>query len=76
MRGRSGVSSAHEQKNVVEERLKIGKADGPGGRWYRDQMGFTNPGNPTLWITTFWRPQAGYNPVSMVRSLDDAQRQA
>jgi RNA polymerase sigma factor (sigma-70 family) len=59
-----------DQKNVVEQRLKIGKADGPGGRWYRDQMGFTNPGGPTLWVTTFWSPQAGYNPVSTVRSHD------
>jgi RNA polymerase sigma factor (sigma-70 family) len=59
-----------DQKNVVEQHLKIGKAEGPGGRWYRDQMGFTNPGGPTLWITTFWSPQAGYNPVSMLRSHD------
>jgi RNA polymerase sigma factor (sigma-70 family) len=59
-----------EQKKEVEKRLKISQADGPGGRWYRDQMGFTNPGGPTLWVTTMWSPQAGNNPVSMVRSLD------
>ena len=56
-----------EQKRVVEQRLKIGQADGPGGRWYRDQMGFGNPGGPMLWVTTIWSPQAGYNPVSMVQ---------
>ena len=64
--GRTGA----EQKNAVEQRLRISKADGPGGRWFRDQMGFTNPGGPTLWITTFWSPQAGYLPVSMVRSFE------
>ncbi len=59
-----------EQKDVVERRLKVGQADGPGGRWYRDQMGFTNPGGSMLWVTTLWSPQAGYNPVRMVRTLD------
>ena len=59
-----------ELKNAVEQRLRISKADGPGGRWFRDQMGFTNPGGPTLWITTFWSPQSGYLPVSMVRSFE------
>jgi RNA polymerase sigma factor (sigma-70 family) len=59
-----------EQKNAVEQRLKISQADGPGGRWYRDRMGFTNQGGPTLWVTTLWSPEAGYNPVSMVWSLD------
>jgi hypothetical protein len=59
-----------EQKKVVEERLKISQADGPGGRWYRDQMGFGNPGRPMLWITTLWSPQAGYLPVSMARAHD------
>ena len=59
-----------EQKKVVEQRLKIGQADGPGGRWYRDQMGFGNPGQPMLWITTIWSPQSGYNPVTMVRAHD------
>ena len=57
-----------EQKNVVEQRLKISQADGPGGRWFRDHMGFMNPGGPTMWITTLWSPQAGYLPVSTVRS--------
>ena len=56
------------QKKVVEERLKIGQADGPGGRWFRDQMSFQNPGGPTLWVTTVWSPQAGYLPVSTVQS--------
>ena len=59
-----------EQKNVVEQRLKIYQADGPGGRWYRDQMSFTNPDGSTLWVATVWSPQAGYNAVSMVRTLD------
>ena len=58
------------QKKAVEETLKISKADGPGGRWYRDQMGFTNPGNPMVWVTTVWSPQAGYNPASMVRTFE------
>jgi len=59
-----------EQKKVVEERLRIGQSDGPGGRWYREQMWFTNPGGPMLWVTTLWSPQAGYNPVSMVMAID------
>ncbi len=59
-----------EQKNIVEQRLKLGQTDGPGGRWYRQQMGFNNPRGPMLWITTLWSPQAGYNPVSMVTALD------
>jgi RNA polymerase sigma factor (sigma-70 family) len=57
-----------EQKKVVEERLNVSRGDGPGGRWYREQMGFTNPGGPMLWVTTLWSPQAGYNPVSTVQS--------
>jgi len=59
-----------DQKNIVVQRLRIGQSDGPGGRWYREQMGFTNPGGSMLWVTTLWSPQAGYNPVSMVRALD------
>ncbi len=59
-----------DQKKVAEERLKIGQADGPGGRWYRQQMSFTNPAGPMLWVTTLWDPQAGYNPVSMVMAHD------
>jgi sugar lactone lactonase YvrE len=55
-----------DQKRVVEQGLKIAKADGPGGRWYRDQMEFTNPGRPTRWVSTLWSPQAGYNPVRIV----------
>ena len=59
-----------DQRKAVEERLKVGQADGPGGRWYRQQMNFTNPAGPTLWVTTLWSPQAGYNPVSMVMAHD------
>ena len=59
-----------DQKKVVEERLQIGQADGPGGRWYRQQMNFTNLAGPVLWATTLWSPQAGYNPVSMVMTHD------
>jgi RNA polymerase sigma factor (sigma-70 family) len=59
-----------EPKKLVEERLKISQADGPGGRWYRDQMGFTAPNQPTLWVTTLWSPLAGYNPVQIVKSFD------
>ena len=66
LRGELGA----EQKKVLEERLKIEQADGPGGRWYREQMGFTNPAGPMLWVTTMWSPQAGYNPVSKVMAHD------
>ncbi|MDR3618041.1 MAG: sigma-70 family RNA polymerase sigma factor [Paludisphaera borealis] len=59
-----------EQKNVVEQRLKISKADGPGGTWYRNQMGFTGGSGPMRWVTRVWSPQAGYNPVSSVSTLD------
>jgi RNA polymerase sigma factor (sigma-70 family) len=59
-----------QQKNVVEQRLKIDQADGPGGRWYRDQMSFANPNGSMLWITTVWSPQAGYNPVSKVTTFN------
>jgi RNA polymerase sigma factor (sigma-70 family) len=66
LRGESGA----EQKNVAEQRLKIGKADGPGGKWYREQVRFTNPGGPILWVSTLWSPQAGYNPVSRTMTAD------
>ncbi len=59
-----------EQKKIVEERLKLGQSEGPGGRWYREQMWFTNPGGSMLWVTTLWSPQSGYNPVSKVMALD------
>ncbi len=66
LRGELGV----QQKDAVAQRLKISKADGPGGRWYREEMGFTAPGGPMLWISTVWSPQAGYNPVSMTSAFD------
>ncbi|WP_406699717.1 sigma-70 family RNA polymerase sigma factor [Singulisphaera sp. Ch08] len=59
-----------EQKKGVEQRLNVGQADGPGGRWYRQQMGLGDQNGAMLWITTLWSPQAGYNPVSMVVALD------
>jgi RNA polymerase sigma factor (sigma-70 family) len=65
LRGESGA----EAERIVKERLKLAKAEGPGGRWYREQMGFGNPGEPVFWVTTLWSPQAGYNPVSHVRAL-------
>src|SRR5262249_1337071 len=40
------------QKTAVEERLRVSEADGPGGRWYREQMRFGNPGGPMSWATT------------------------
>jgi RNA polymerase sigma factor (sigma-70 family) len=66
MRGDLGA----EQKKMIEERLKLTQADGPGGTWYRDQMGFGNPGGRMYWVTTLWSPQAGFNPVRMVGTLD------
>ncbi len=59
-----------QQKDAVERRLNISAAEGPGGRWYRDQMAFDNPGGPMLWMTTLWSPQAGYNPVSTSMALE------
>ena len=59
-----------EQKDVVEKRLKVSQADGPGGRWYHEQMGFTGAGGSMVWITTLWSPEAGYHPVSKVATLD------
>jgi hypothetical protein len=59
-----------ERKKLFEERLTIEQAEGPGGRWYRDRLGFGNPGGPMFWATTLWSPQAGYNPVSKVTTLD------
>jgi hypothetical protein len=55
-RGRSGASWGAGQKEVVEQRLRVGQADGPGGRWYLHQMGFTGEAGPMLWVTTLWSP--------------------
>jgi RNA polymerase sigma factor (sigma-70 family) len=60
----------NEPKPGDEPRLKIERADGPGGRWYRAQMGFTAPGALMLWVSTLWSPQAGYNPASMITTRD------
>jgi RNA polymerase sigma factor (sigma-70 family) len=67
LRGELGA----EQKDVVEKGLKIRKAEGPGGLWYRVEMKFGGPGLERMqWIATVWSPQAGYNPVRSVGTLD------
>jgi RNA polymerase sigma factor (sigma-70 family) len=66
LRGELGA----DQKQTTEDGLRIAQSDGPGGRWYQDQMGFTNPAGPMLWVTTLWSPLAGYNPVRMVVAHD------
>jgi RNA polymerase sigma factor (sigma-70 family) len=58
-----------EFKDIVAQRLKISRADGPDGRWYREQMGYTNGRGPILWASTLWSPEAGYHPVSTVRTV-------
>jgi Tol biopolymer transport system component len=58
-----------DTKKLIDERLTIAQAEGPGGRWYREQMGFGDQGKPLLWVTTLWSPEAGYLPVSSARAL-------
>jgi hypothetical protein len=56
-------------KKALEERLELGQADGPGGKWYRHRMGYDGGPGRMLWVTTLWSPQAGYNPVRSVSAL-------
>ncbi len=58
-----------QQKAVFEQRFQLASAEGPGGRWYREQMGFDSPGGSMLWITTLWSPEAGYNPASRISAI-------
>ncbi|QEH37761.1 ECF RNA polymerase sigma factor SigW [Aquisphaera giovannonii] len=62
-----GLQGAESLKTVAE-RLRLLRAAGPGGTWYCGSMSFGNPGEASLTATTVWSPQAGYNPVSHVRT--------
>ncbi|WP_206107904.1 sigma-70 family RNA polymerase sigma factor [Paludisphaera rhizosphaerae] len=67
MKGESGARA----KKVVEEQLKVSKADGPGGVWYQERMWYDDGrGGPRLKATTIWSPQAGYNPVARIMAFD------
>jgi RNA polymerase sigma factor (sigma-70 family) len=65
-----GEFGADPKKLFFEERFKLDQAEGPGGRWYRDRMELGDLGRRPIWMTTLWSPQAGYNPVSRITTLD------
>ncbi len=65
LRGRLGEK---EFKRIARD-LTLNQAEGPGGRWYWEQMRFPGiAGTKVLYFTTVWSPQAGYNPVITFKS--------
>jgi RNA polymerase sigma factor (sigma-70 family) len=66
LRGKSG----DKDRRLAEEGLHLAQADGPDGRWYCHQLQFDSGHGPSAWVTAFWSPRAGFNPVAYV-SADD-----
>jgi RNA polymerase sigma factor (sigma-70 family) len=66
LRGKSG----DKDRRLAEEGFHLAQADGPDGRWYCHQLQYDSGHGPSAWVTAFWSPRAGFNPVAYV-SADD-----
>ncbi len=64
----SGRLSEKEFKQIARN-LTLSQAEGPGGRWYWEQLRSQGvAGTKVQYFTTVWSPQAGFNPVIMFTS--------
>ena len=53
-----------KQFKQIAQGLTLSQAEGPGGRWYWEQVRFPGTGGTkATCFTTIWSPEAGYNPV-------------
>jgi RNA polymerase sigma factor (sigma-70 family) len=66
LRGKKG----DDRRRMVEERFHLAQADGPDGRWYCHQQQFDSGRGSSMWVTAFWSPRAGFNPVGYVFADD------
>ncbi len=66
LRGKSGDND----RRVAEERFHLARADAPDGRWYCQLQELNSGRGPSVWVTAFWSPRAGFNPVGYVLADD------
>jgi hypothetical protein len=66
LRGEKG----DDRRRMAEERFNLAVADSPDGRWYCHQQQFDSGPGPSAWVTAFWSPRAGFNPVAYVFADD------
>jgi hypothetical protein len=56
-------------RELVEEGSCLIHADAPDGRWYAFQQRLPRADGSWMWMTIFWSPRAGLNPVGFVATL-------
>src|SRR5262249_45704844 len=66
LRGKKGADA----RRNAEAAFKLAQADGPDGRWYCHQQQLDSGRGSSMWITEFWSPRAGFNPVAYVFAND------